>query len=365
MDIDFTKDNIEILIVEDSKTQAVKLQYLLEQNGYRTSVAENGREGLDVFNKKRPSIVISDVEMPEMDGYQLCKQIRSDSKNKDIPVILLTSLSSAGDIIKGLEHGANNFVTKPYKEEFLLSRISHTLVNVELRKHAMSEMGIEIFFAGKKQFITPDRMQILDLLFSSYETAISKNDELEQANKELKKAKDRLEVQAEELRELSLLDELTGLNNRRGFFMLAKQQLKIEQRMKRGLHLLYFDMDGLKEINDNRGHQEGDLAIIETAAFLRKSFRDCDIIARIGGDEFVILMTGDSTGSGERILTHLNELIEIHNAKNENQHKLSLSFGITHYDTEHPCSLEEIIEQADKLMYEVKREKKQLRDATD
>ena len=127
--------------------------------------------------------------MPEMDGYELCRQIKEDENFKDIPVILLTQLSEPEDIIKGLDCGADNFITKPYDEEFLLSRIQYILANSELRKGSIhTEMGIEIFFAGQKHFISSDRMQILDLLFSMFYNVIQNNRELEQANRELKEA---------------------------------------------------------------------------------------------------------------------------------------------------------------------------------
>jgi len=181
-------NNIEILVVEDSLTQAMQLKYMLEQHGYHISVAKNGEEALASINEHKPTIVLSDIVMPEMDGYQLCRQIKTDENLKDIPVILLTQLSDPEDIIKGLECGANNFITKPYNGQVLLSHIRYILANQELRNGTMSEMGMEILFAGQKHFITSSRIQILDLLFSTFENAIQKNRELEQANKQLKEA---------------------------------------------------------------------------------------------------------------------------------------------------------------------------------
>ena len=135
-----------------------------------------------------PSLVISDIVMPEMDGYQLCRKIKENDYLKDIPVILLTMLSEPEDIVKGLESGANNFITKPYDKELLLSRVRYVLVNHEVRKDRTTEMGIEVFFAGNWHFINSDRIQILDLLFSTYENSLQQKRELEKVNKELKKA---------------------------------------------------------------------------------------------------------------------------------------------------------------------------------
>jgi two-component system cell cycle response regulator len=181
-------EDIEILIVEDSLVQAAYLQDMLEQHSYHVSVAHNGKEALASIEKHKPSIVISDIIMPEMDGYELCRRIRADEDLKDIPVILLTQLSDPKDVITGLECGADNFVTKPYSEGFLLSRIQYVLMNQELRKGIVTEEAIEIFFANQKYSITSDRVQILDLLLSTYEAAVHKNQELEQANEDLKKA---------------------------------------------------------------------------------------------------------------------------------------------------------------------------------
>ncbi len=164
------------------------MKYMLGQYDYNISVAENGEEALVSINKRNPTLVISDILMPGINGYELCRRIKADKNLKDIPVILLTTLSDPEDIIKGLDCGADNFITKPYDEEFLLSRIQYVLINSNLRKDAMTEVSMGIFFAGKKHFITSDRMQILDLLLSTYETVIQKNRELEQANKELKEA---------------------------------------------------------------------------------------------------------------------------------------------------------------------------------
>jgi len=196
-------DNVRILIIEDSLTQALRLQDSLEKHNYETKIANNGKAGLNLLKQKPFTLVISDIIMPEMDGYELCRQIKSDEQLKSIPVILLTSLSDPHDVIEALECGADNFVTKPYNEIFLISRIQNILINRQLRLDGMSEMGIEIVFAGKKHFITSSRMQIVDLLFSTYENAIQKNSELEQVNRELVMTQRELEQKNVELAHLN------------------------------------------------------------------------------------------------------------------------------------------------------------------
>lgn len=198
---------VEILIVEDSPTQAEQLKYILDHAGYSNLVANNGKEAMSLLNRYTPNIIITDIIMPEMDGYQLCKQIKIDEKFKDIPVILLTALSSPEDVVRGLECGADHFITKPYEEKYLLSHLKYVLSNRELRGTRKMEMGVELAIAGQKYFITSDRMQILNFLISTYEAAMHKNDELLSARDELKRLNEQLEEKVKE-RTAALMEEI-------------------------------------------------------------------------------------------------------------------------------------------------------------
>jgi diguanylate cyclase (GGDEF)-like protein/PAS domain S-box-containing protein len=162
----------------------------------------------------------------------------------------------------------------------------------------------------------------------------------------------------EKLHTLSLTDELTGLYNRRGFFTLAEQFLKLSRRQKQGIFMLYADIDNLKEINDTFGHKEGDLALINTADILKKNYRESDIIARIGGDEFVVIPIGTAKDNIEIIISRFDKSIETYNSKSNREYNLSLSYGLAFYDPANPCSLDELLMQADKTMYEHKKHKK-------
>ncbi len=160
----------------------------------------------------------------------------------------------------------------------------------------------------------------------------------------------------EALLALSLTDELTGLYNRRRFFVLTEQCLKVAIRTKKRSLLLYIDMDDLKWINDHYGHNEGDHALIDLAGILKKTFRDSDIIARIGGDEFVVLL--ESTGENDEILmTRLYENIKDHHAEGTRRYKLSISVGAAQFDSENPISIDELLSKADTLMYAQKRKR--------
>ena len=166
--------------------------------------------------------------------------------------------------------------------------------------------------------------------------------------------------QAEEaLRALLLVDELTGLYNRRGFETLAAQQLKTGERAKRGMLLLFADFDNLKQINDTLGHPAGDRALIEVADVLKETFRTSDILARIGGDEFVVLAVETDSANPEVLTARLQENLEARNAKGDHHYRLSLSVGVARCDPEHPCSIDELLAWADRAMYEQRRDKQQ------
>ncbi len=187
-----------ILVVEDSPTQAEGVRYLLEQQGYCASIARNGNEAVESIRAHRPDLVISDIIMPEMDGFELCREIKMEAGLRNIPVILLTALSDAGDILKGLECGADNFITKPYNPAYLMSRIEDVLSPAKNSERQKAEKGIEITFEKRKYFITSGRERILDLLLSTYETAVIKNRQLLAAQQELKQANIMLQTEIAE-----------------------------------------------------------------------------------------------------------------------------------------------------------------------
>ena len=163
---------------------------------------------------------------------------------------------------------------------------------------------------------------------------------------------DRVRMQDELLR-LSTIDELTGLKNRRAFLETAVPQLKVARRMGHRLTLLFIDLDRMKEINDTLGHLQGDRALIDTADVLRGTFRESDLIGRVGGDEFCVLLVGTSEDA-EVSTARLQEALEQYNKKAKRPFRLSLSIGSTTFDPENPCSIEQLMDRADRSMYEDK-----------
>jgi len=163
----------------------------------------------------------------------------------------------------------------------------------------------------------------------------------------------------ERLRTMSIIDELTGLYNRRGFLTLAQRELDRAERAKNGMDLFFIDLDGMKSINDTLGHKEGDAALVEVATVLRSTFRKSDIIGRMGGDEFAVLaLDGAKRHSKEDPVRRLRDTLDNHNGSGTRKYKLSLSVGTVSYDPERPAALDELIAGADALMYEEKRRKK-------
>ncbi len=165
----------------------------------------------------------------------------------------------------------------------------------------------------------------------------------------------------ERLKTISLTDDLTGLYNRRGFFTLAAHQIKVSYRQKRGIYLLYADLDNLKEINDTYGHNEGDYAITDFSQILKASYRASDVVARLGGDEFAVIPVGREGDVLEKVIERLQRGIEEFNKKSSRVYKLSVSTGVALYDPASPCSLDDLVVEADKMMYREKRRKKEIK----
>jgi two-component system cell cycle sensor histidine kinase/response regulator CckA len=190
-----------VLVVEDSPTQASQIQIILGSSGFAVDVARDGEEGLAKFQDGHFDLIITDVVMPGLSGYDLCRRIKSDPRGKETPVILLTSLGDPVDIIHGLEAGADNFLTKPYDPEYLVYRVRSVLENRRMRAVPKVSVGVEFMMLGRKFTITSEKEQILDLLVSSFEDIVRTNRELSRSQEELAQAKALVEQYASRLEE--------------------------------------------------------------------------------------------------------------------------------------------------------------------
>jgi len=395
--------------------------------------------------------------MPEMDGYELSRRLKADPELREIPLILLTSLSDPKSVIRGLECGADNFLTKPYKAEFLISRVENVLANKSLRKNNLTG-ELMVSFNGEQFGFRSEGYQILDFFLSTYENALQRNTELEESYREVQKAAETIKILGsnyrallennadamvvigssgavqyinpaaeeltegnaeeyfnkllpaykvnlgdtqelkihvaggevmtfemrvvetswegekaylatlrdvtanvtlrEKLRSLSLTDELTGLYNRRGFYALANEMLNSIELSRKNLYIFYFDLDNFKSVNDVWGHNVGDEVLKDTANILTETFRDSDYVTRMGGDEFAVVAISASRNFPETILDRLAGKNAKYNNLRERRYKLEISIGTTVSNENNRLSLEEMLQQADKMMYENKKRKK-------
>ncbi len=176
---------VNILIVEDSRTQAELLQHILENEGYRVIVAYNGNQALEKINIERPTIVLTDIMMPVMDGFELCQTIKKNENLADIPVILVTQLFDPADLIKGLKAGANNIIIKPFEPKHVISRIKSTLQSLENPDSDDANAPLEVSLDGKMHLIPANQLRTPAILLSTYDLVIKKNAELQEANERL------------------------------------------------------------------------------------------------------------------------------------------------------------------------------------
>lgn len=292
-----------VLIVEDSRTQAAVLRHLLQQNGYEAVVATDGREALVLAHQRKPDLVVSDILMPVMDGYATCHAIKTEANLADVPVMLLTSLSDTTDIVKGLQAGADYYLTKPYDPPYLVSMIKSIISQKPQNTASMNE-AIEVEVEGQHYLIGAGRRQMLNLLLSTYSNAVLQNrlllqkqHELRTLNTQLNAQREQIEAQQRELREANMLlrnqatrDSLTNLRNFRALKERLAEEVERTKRHKEPLSLLLLDVDRFKQFNDTFGHPAGDEVLYQVARLMEEQARGSDFVARYGGEEFVILL---------------------------------------------------------------------------
>jgi signal transduction histidine kinase/CheY-like chemotaxis protein len=191
-----------ILVVEDSPTQAERVRLLLEEAGYRVELAANGREGLEKLQSAPPDLIISDVVMPEMDGYAFCHAVKTAHETRRIPFVLLTERRTPLDILKGLERGADNFITKPFEDEYLLERVRRIFEHLALRKKGQLEVEVAVRVGDRQMVISTDKQQIIELLFANFEEICQLNDQLTESQKSLEEYARNLETKVQERTQL-------------------------------------------------------------------------------------------------------------------------------------------------------------------
>ena len=217
---------VSVLVAEDSRIQATILANKLVEAGFEVHTAENGQIGLEMTRQQLPTLIISDIEMPKMNGYEFCSAVKSDPELRSIPFILLSTLSDAQDIIKGLHCGADNYVTKPYDPEFLISRVTSLLETplAEGDVEGDDEQQLVVTLGGIQYTVKAGRQQVLNLLVSTFENAVEKNNELTRTNEELTIAKEQLSSWNQKLEALNQRLDLANTRMSRDLEAAAKVQ---------------------------------------------------------------------------------------------------------------------------------------------
>lgn len=317
-----------ILIVDTRPTDRQLYMTLLGSFGHTMLEAGDGVEALEIARAELPDLVITDIIMPNMDGFTLARRLRAEPLLVGVPVIFQTAHYLEAEVRKlAAASGIQHILGKPAEPQEIL--------------HAVHE--------ALKKPVAPARLPQTGQLQREHLQLLA--DKLYEKNLELEKTNERL-------RSLSLTDELTGLNNRRGFMILANGLLKFARRATHPICLLYIDMDSLKKINDTFGHSHGDIALTHFAQILTRTFRDSDVIARMGGDEFAVL-TIDATEDGlSAIQARLQSNVNSHNLESVRSYPLSFSLGIIRVDLDATFTVEALLQQADEAMYAHKKGKK-------
>jgi diguanylate cyclase (GGDEF)-like protein len=290
--------------------------------------ADNGAQALEVARAELPDLIITDILMPHMDGFTLVRRLRAEPLLAGVPVI---------------------FQTASYLEPEVQRLAQASGVRYMLGKPADPQEVLRVVNENIKRPATRSRLPQTGQLQREHLQLLA--DKLYEKVTELESANDRL-------RNLSLTDELTGLNNRRGFMILATGLLKFARRAALPLSLLYIDLDCLKSINDTFGHGTGDAVIIRFARILTETFRDSDVVGRLGGDEFVVLTVDASENDLGSIQDRLQQNVDARNSENNSGYTLSFSLGTIQVDLQSTLTMEELLAQADEAMYKHKLARK-------
>jgi diguanylate cyclase (GGDEF)-like protein len=280
-----------ILIVDDNTTHSTLCERLLAKNGYETSVCASGEEALEFLGKNTPDLILLDIVMPGIDGYEFCDQLKRTQRLKDTPVIFLSAMNDEASIINGFKCGGVDYITRPFRSQELIART---------RTHV-----------------------------------------------ELKKAK-------EKLLRMAVTDELTGLFNRRYFMSRLNQEFERVKRYESIFTLIMLDIDYFKRVNDIYGHLAGDSVLRNCAEIMKTSLRLSDTLGRIGGEEFSILLPEAEIGYGIEIAERLRKKIGRSNLEFEGKKlRVTVSAGISDSDS-NDLTVDAVLNRADMALYEAK-----------
>jgi len=295
-----TRPKLQVLVVDDSPVYRKLIEHTLEDGGYAPLFAKTGSEALELYAQHAPAIVITDWMMPDFSGPELCERIRSHAQRAYTYIIVLTSISEKDNVVKGLAAGADDYLTKPFDPGELLARIG----------------------VGRR--------------------TIGLHREIEAKNKLLE--------------EMAHTDSLTGLPNRRAIEEWAARQLRGAARHGFAMWVAEADLDNFKSINDSYGHDAGDRVLQKFGEVLRESTRASDISGRMGGDEFLLVMTHLDEKSTRLTVERLRkQFAEVRFSFDGDVVSATASFGIAGFQGKEPPDFTKLVRQADKALYSGKR----------
>ena len=345
-----------VLIVEDIATEAFTLRKVLERADYQVTLATTGQEALRLLAMREFRLVITDIDMPGMDGYEMCLAIKDSLRTRTIPVILLTTLSSPANILQGLKSKADYYLTKPYTPSLLLARVQTLLERPPTPPDADAE-PLDVMLDGQPHVVTAGRRQLVNLILSTYECAVAQNRELIATQAELNRRNDQLREQQEQLRlaneqlqALATTDGLTGLKNHRTFKERLAEEFERATRYHLTLSLMLLDVDHFKAFNDAHGHPAGDEVLKRVAKHLTESTRSTDFVARYGGEEFAVLLPFTHSQAALALAERTRAAIQ--NAKWELR-AVTASLGVATLNAD-TVTASMLVELADKALYRSK-----------
>ena len=295
-----------ILVVDDVPDNVEILDARLSSRGYAVITAANGEEALERVQDEPPHLILLDVMMPGLDGHQVARRIKDDEKLPFIPIILVTALNEAEDVVQGLESGADDYISKPYNFRELEARVRAML---------------------RIKFLQDE----LDL----------KNRELELANKRLKK--------------LSITDGLTELYNHRHVHQLLHDEFERSLRTGEQVAVAMMDLDRFKNINDTYGHPTGDVILYETARIIKETAREIDMPGRYGGEEFIGLLPGTDEEAAAHVAERVRQAVEAHVYRDgATEVRMTVSCGVASFPGDGIDSPESLLKAADEALYQAK-----------
>jgi diguanylate cyclase (GGDEF)-like protein len=304
----------KILVVDDSPTNLRLLERLLTHNEYQVTTARDGLLAMQKAHQDPPDMILLDIAMPDMDGYQVCQHLKTDEALREIPVIFISVLDELVDKVKAFKVGGVDYITKPIQDEDVLMRIKTHLTLSTMRK------------------------------------------ELAEKNAQLEEEIMLRQTTEQQLLRMATTDPLTELFNRSHFFDLAGRELSRSQRKNRPISFLLMDIDHFKKINDSYGHLVGDQTLIRLAEICQGYVRKYDILARYSGEEFIALLPETDLEHAKIIAERMRELVENSIMEFEGiTFSITVSIGVATIDAENNLSLDGILDRVEKALYRAKR----------